>query len=312
VVLTFLLGFFGLDHFYLRSNETAMKKFLMNVCGLGFWYIWDILQVLQEGKRIRKDGLNSPFDWIRGIGRGTFKPLPVDIKEGAKKGGEYAAPKSYIIYTLLAVCVGFLGMDKFYLGESWKGFAKLFSTLNIFLFLFGLFWVIWDAFHAIFMTESIMKEGITVPMPFNFFFSKPTDASALFKVQPVVEKEQDAGLLTSLLGFIPTPASLYKEFAVPLLQPTVGTVIGTATKLAAAGTAAASLVPSLPGIVGQSLVPDTLQTIQGLAQSQQAQQTQQTGGGSEGPGPILAGALTALILAGGLKGVSDFLAKRHG
>ncbi len=315
VALTFLLGFFGLDHFYMRSNETAMKKFLMNVGGLGFWYIWDILQVLTDGKRIRKEGLNSPFDWIRGIGRGTFQPLPADgVKTGKKT--EYAAPKSYIIYTILAVCVGFLGMDKFYLGETWKGVAKLFSTLNIFLFLFGLFWVAWDAFHAIFMTKSIMEEGITTPMPFNFLFKKPIDAAALFKVQPVVETaEDDSGLFGFLPSFASPARALYRELVVPVLQPTVGTAISTAGKLASAGTTAAALGtsmlakgPALAQQVAQQVQADTLQTVQQLAAAKAAQK----GGSvaSDGPGPILAGAITALVLAGGLKGISDFLHQR--
>ncbi len=320
VVLTFLLGFFGLDHFYLRSNETALKKFLMNMGGLGFWYIWDILQVLTDGKRIRKEGLNSPFDWIRGIGRGTFVPLPVDGPKTGGKKTEFAAPKSYIIYTILAVCVGFLGIDKFYLGETWKGVAKLFSTLNIFLFLFGLFWVAWDAFHAIFMTKSIMEKGITTPMPFNFLFKKPIDAAALFKVQPVVEKpEEDSGILSSLPNLASPARALYRELVVPVLQPTVGTAVSSAGKLASAGTAAAALGtsllakgPTMAQQVAQQVQADTLQTVQQLAAAKAAQITQ-TGGGStssEGPGPILAGAITALLLAGGIKGISDFLHQR--
>jgi TM2 domain-containing membrane protein YozV len=324
VVLSILLGFFGLDHFYLRSNETAMKKFLLNIAGLGIWYIWDIIQVLQDGKLVRKEGLNSPFDWIRGIGRGAFMPLPADMTKEERaeaKDKKFEAPKSYVVYTILAVCFGFLGLDKFYLGENWKGFAKLFSTVNIFLFLFGLFWVVWDAFHAIFMTKSILEDGITAPIPFSFLFKKPIDAKTLFKVQPVVEKpEEDSGF-----GFLSFLRSLYTTFMVPLLQPTVRTAIGSATKLASAGTAAAALGTSLlsqgPGAaaaVAQQVKNDTLQTVQKLAQTQAMMQPPvmqpQAGGGSgdlsSGPGPVLGGALTALLIAGAAKGVSDFLSRR--
>lgn len=317
VALTFLLGFFGLDHFYLRSTETAIKKFALNIFGLGIWYIWDILQVIQDGKLIRKEGLNSPFDWIRGIGRGTFLPLPADMpkEERAKKGGEFAAPKSYIIYTLLAVFLGFLGADKFYLGETWKGITKLFSTLNIFLFLFGLFWVAWDAFHAIFMTKSIMEEGISTPMPFNFWFNKPIDAASLFKVQPVVEKPEDSGFSLTNILFPIKP--LYDQFVVPLLRPPVVSMLGTAGKLASAGTSVGALGTSLlsqgpaaAAQLAQQVQSDTFKQVQQLAQAAEQQRMPQTGGSLDGPGPILAGALTALVIAGGLKGVSDFLAKR--
>ena len=84
VVLSFLFGFLGLDHFYLRSFDTGTKKLLFNVLGLGIWYFWDILQISTEGAAIRQNGLNSPLDWIRGIGRGVFKPLP--LEKAAKEG----------------------------------------------------------------------------------------------------------------------------------------------------------------------------------------------------------------------------------
>ena len=257
-------------------------------------------------------------------------PLPADMTKEERdkaKNEKFAAPKSYMVYTILAVCLGFLGLDKFYLGENWKGFAKLFSTLNIFLFLFGLFWVIWDAFHAIFMTKSILEDGITAPIPFSFLFKKPIDAKTLFKVQPVVEtpEEESGGFFSSLTSIVFPWRAAYRELVVPLLQPTVGTAIGSATKIASAGTAAAALGTSMlsqgPGAVqqvSQQVQSDTMQTVQRLAQAQQAQQIQQVplqpqmGGGSGGPGPVLAGAFTALILAGGLKGLSDFMSKRHG
>jgi hypothetical protein len=207
-------------------------------------------------------------------------------------------------------------MDKFYLGEHWKGFAKLFSTLNIFLFLFGLFWVVWDAFHAIFMTKSILEEGISAPMPFSFLFKKPIDAASLFKVQPVVEKpEEDSGFLSFLMPL----RSLYNTIMVPLLRQPVSVVAGSAAKMASAGTAAASLGTSLllqgPGAaatLAQQVQGDTLQTVQKLAQAQALMQppVMQAGGGSSGPGPVLGGAITALLIAGALKGISDFLSKR--
>jgi hypothetical protein len=40
---------------------------------------------------------------------------------------------------------------------------------------------------------------------------------------------------------------------------------------------------------------------------------QQTGGGSNsGPGPVIAGVLSALVLAGGLKGFYDVIQKQYG
>lgn len=354
VALTFLFGFVGLDHMYLRSNETAFKKLLLNVCGLGIWYIWDIVQVLKDGPIVRKHGLNSPFDWIRGIGRGMFVPLPVDLKQhrGGDVGNagkatdknkdnkdnnkEYAAPKDYFLYTLFAVCLGMFGADKFYLGNNWQGLAKLFSVFNIFLFLFGILWVIWDAVHAYFMTKTVLDKGVILPMPFSWFFS-PIQ-SDLFLVQEVKEVPE-----TSFWSRLPIPSlptmpwkTLYNELAVPLLQPTVGSAVNNVTKVASVGTKLAGLgslamaaAPDFVGNVGQQVEAQAVEAAQQVVQQQQqqhgtsieavqaaaqaaaAQRGPQSGGGhTSGPGPILAGALTALLLAGGLKGFHDFLSKQ--
>ena len=334
VILTFLFGFFGLDHMYLRSNDTAFKKLLLNIFGLGIWYIWDIIQVLQDGKVIRKHGLNSPFDWIRGIGRGMFKPFSLDAKGKGKGKGihdnkdekEYAAPKDYFIYTLLAITLGVIGADKFYLGQNWQGLAKLFSVFNIFLFLFGILWVFWDAAHAYFMTKSILEKDVTPPLPFSWFFS-PIKAD-IFKVQEVKEEPVEEGGFFSRLPIPSIPIlpwrEMYRELVVPILQPTVGNAINNASKVASVGTKVANLGatalgegPGFAADLGNQVAQQAEKQVQGtsidavqnVAAATAAQR--QTGGAHEsGPGPIVAGAITALLLAGGLKGFYDFLSKQ--
>ncbi len=346
IAMTFLFGFVGLDHMYLRSNETAFKKLLLNIFGLGIWYFWDIIQVMKDGPIVRQHGLNSPFDWIRGIGRGMFVPLPGEgtkKETGKDKPKEYAAPKSYFLYSLLAICLGAFGADKFYLGQNWQGVAKIFSVFNIFLFLFGILWVIWDAVHAYFMTRTILKEGVAPPIPYSWIFS-PVDAS-VFTVQEVKEEAKDSkeskGGLFSLLNF----DAIYQKYGVPLLQPTAGTVIksvngaiSVGTKLAPLATSALTAGPAFVGNLTSQIneqVATSVANVQKIAENQAAERLQpqpqqsaptaqptnakdqqpiqhQTGGGNAqgGPGPILAGALTAIVLAGGLKGFYDFLAKQ--
>jgi TM2 domain-containing membrane protein YozV len=368
IALTFLFGFFGLDHMYLRSNETAFKKLLLNVCGLGIWYFWDIIQVLKDGKYVRQHGLNSPFDWIRGIGRGMF--VNTAAKTGGKGGDtqEYAAPKSYMIYTLLAVCLGIFGADKFYVGNTWQGLAKLFSVFNIFLFLFGLLWVVWDAFHAFFMTESILTDNIKPPVPYSWLLD-PIDAS-VFKVQEVTDEPKKAGFSFPWPSLPTLPfRELYRELVVPLLQPTVGTGIQSATKVLSVGakvaglgttalaagpafvgnltsqinqqvdqavnnalhptlgsltaattTATATTTPAAAEPIGTSVaaVQQVAENAAAQRQPVAAQPQPQAGGGlstgagvsSSGIGPVLAGAFTAIVVAGGLKGTFDFFSKQ--
>jgi TM2 domain-containing membrane protein YozV len=180
VVLSILFGFVGADHFYLRSYATGTQKFIMNFFTLGLWHWWDIAQIVGDGQKVRTEGLTGPFDWLRGIGRGVFTNLPAE-------GGpatEYAAPKSYLIYTFLAVFFGWLGLDKFYMGTWGQGLLKLISCFNIFLLLFGWLWVLWDAVHAFFLTDSILKDGISPPVPYSMLFTEAISAE-VFKVRKV-------------------------------------------------------------------------------------------------------------------------------
>lgn len=342
VALSIFMGLLGADHFYLRSYDTAFKKLLINVLGLGIWWFWDIIQIVNEGAKVRSEGLTSPLDWIRGIGRGVFVPLPADLKKGgaeeATSEKEYAAPKSYVAYTLLAIFLGALGADKFYIGENTQGLAKLFSVFNIFLFLFGILWVLWDAFNAFFRTEALLKDGISAPMPFSFFFRTPVDAQALFKVQEVQEApaENSGGGFFSKIPFL----NLYNTLMVPLLRPTVGSAVQTASRIGSVGAKSVGAVaglstraPQMLGeqadIVGQKRLEEARHTsdpvqqeVERLAAAQQVQDVNrrqappQTGGGhaggqTGGPGPVIAGALTALVVAGGAKGLYELLARQY-
>ncbi len=157
ILLSLLTGFFALDHIYLRSYDTAFQKLLYNFLGLGIWYWWDVLQIFTEGDKIRTQGLKSPFDWTQGIGRGIF--APADAKKDLP-----LADKSYIIWTVLALFGGFLALDKFYIGETVQGVLKIF-TIPI---LFGVFWQLWDAYHAVFSTKSVLAGTIPLPFPMTW------------------------------------------------------------------------------------------------------------------------------------------------
>ncbi|NBT47163.1 MAG: TM2 domain-containing protein, partial [Actinobacteria bacterium] len=236
IVLSVLFGFFGLDHFYLRSFETGFKKFIVNIFGLGLWYFWDIIQIASDGAKIRKEGLSSPFDWIRGIGYGAF----LEPNLFKPQTGGFSARKSYLLYAFLAIFLGCFGFDKFYMGYLWQGLAKCLSCFNIFLFLFGWLWVLWDSFHAFFLTKTVLEEGITPPMPYNFVFDPiPTD---VFQVTPESEqmKYSSGNLLDWIaftFGFPPVPTLIgvrqaYREIVAPLITvPVIKTLQATSADL---------------------------------------------------------------------------------
>jgi hypothetical protein len=193
LILSVFGGLLALDHFYLRSFDTAFQKLLYNVFGLGIWYFWDLIQVLTEGQRVRNEGLNSPFDWIQGIGRGVFADSSILTGE---EGG--AGPgKSYILWAFLAIFGGIFALDKFYLGDTKHAVAKLISIFSP-LVLFGVFWIAWDAFHAFFMTKTILSDTISLPFPLSYFGFKETDGSIFLK--PAKETEGGGGFFDGFGG----------------------------------------------------------------------------------------------------------------
>ena len=374
VVLSVLLGFFGVDHIYLRSFPTAIAKTLVNLFTLGLWYIWDLLQIFSDGDRIKQEGLNSPFDWVKGIGRGIFK----------QPGDSYVAQKDYVLYTILTF-FGCLGADKFYLGYYGQGLLKLISCFNIFLFLFGWFWVAWDWYHAVFTMRTVMTEGISSPLPYSFFFN-PIKAKDLFEVrsaeaQTPIQKQQSFTdwfkswipsfsfpsfpSFPSISSFLPGMGifnelfELFKPlFTIGKAGATLATSIkqdgekilgGASSTLQAAtdpgklATLAAQSVPQLPQVpqvlpqvpqvlpqvpqvlpqVPQVLpqVPQVLPQVPQVLPQMQIPQMQipqlprgtQVGGGQpegSGLGPVLAGSVAALLLAGGAKGFYDFIRRQ--
>jgi TM2 domain-containing membrane protein YozV len=320
LALSVLGGFFGLDHVYLRSYGTAFQKTMMNIFGLGFWYFWDLLQVATEGKKVLKEGLTSPFDWKRGIGRGVFAD---DMLGGitSQEGGSLPPQKDYLIYTLLTF-LGFLGANHFYLGNTAEGIVKLFMHFNIFLVLFGVIWSMYDSFNAVFRTADVLKEGISAPVPLSSFFETTPGSIFVGGAHPELN-EAEANkkgffqtLMDLFLGFVGWFASWLPLPPVPnfsgiktLAKETIPLVVTPPIVKAIKEIQAPGLAPGLaavPGLpAGLPSIPTELPTMPSVLPMK--------GGGyqeiQEGPGPAIAGVLAAVVLAGGLKGMYDFVNK---
>lgn len=326
ICISFILGFFGLDHFYLRSFGTGMQKCLFNIFSLGMWYFWDIVQIVSDSKRVKEEGLTTPFDWVRGVGRGVFED-PVAKAEALQSGGQIARSKKDIaVYALCALLFGIFGLDKLYLGAPWQAVAKLLSCFNIFIFLFGWMWVIWDIVRVVFFTESVLKDGISPPPPFNFLFPEPIKADDLFVPSMVSKEERLAEQQAPIFGGMPgidlsSFRFFYKELAVPLLQPTVGTSLQTADKtlkttekVSAVGGEILATAPKIAAAVTQNLAsvvnPDKLMEQVKAAAAAKAASRQTGGGGELSSGPIIAGTLAAVVLAGAAKFATELLSSK--
>lgn len=165
LVFAVTLGFFGIDHLYMRSPFTALLKFMVNVMTLGFWYFYDIVNAFTEGDLTKKYGVGTPFMQTGGIGAGMFSDEP-DAEH---------APWTFMGYSLTSgFPFGLFGVNNFVAGDKKGGFMKLWMTL-LFCFPLILFaplgWllaigaVFYGLYVLFFDTESIFSKG--VPSPFG-------------------------------------------------------------------------------------------------------------------------------------------------
>jgi TM2 domain-containing membrane protein YozV len=337
-ILSILFGFIGLDHFYLRSFGTGTQKALTNFATLGLWYWWDLAQVLTQGKKVRTEGLSSPFDWILGIGRGVFEPLPdISFPDGSRLiegnhpplqqpqvGGkkQFPAQKSYLVYAFLAICLGWLGADKFYMGYTGQGIAKVLSCFNIFLFLFGWLWVVWDSVFAFFFTEDIMKHGISAPLPYSFFFREPIPPT-MFEMNH--KSQQESGSFWDWLTCPPIPSFLqswfpsvdsakgvYNGVVKPLLQPPMTAALAVMEQANPESLKKVEEIAHTIRQVGGGSPPPAASPLQPLPLQIDMQIGGATVSENGGAGAVIAGTLSALVIAGGLKGMYDFISKQYG
>jgi hypothetical protein len=125
MLITVLFGFFGVDHFFLRSPRSGLLKAFINIFTLGSWWIYDIIQIFRDKETVLKSGLNIPALGPAGIAAGVFTDRPGSGKEPVK------SPWLYLLYLLVAIFPYSLGIDSFIAGDVFGGLFKLTGILII-------------------------------------------------------------------------------------------------------------------------------------------------------------------------------------
>ena len=73
IFFTLVFGFFGLHHLMLRSPLTALLFFMFNTMTLGYWYFYDLIQLIYSTEEdLNKYGLGSPFFTEFGVAVGMW------------------------------------------------------------------------------------------------------------------------------------------------------------------------------------------------------------------------------------------------
>jgi hypothetical protein len=161
VTITALGGFFGLDHFWLRSPTTGAIKCIVNILTLGLWWVYDMVQVFAEKDSVMKHGLSVPLAGPLGIGAGMFMDNQPDATPSR-------SPLRWMAYLLLMLTP--FGFDSLVGGDSNGAFAKLLSVLFPLMWPISFAWFFANIWYTVATPKKLFTEGLLRFFPFSLLW----------------------------------------------------------------------------------------------------------------------------------------------
>ena len=180
-----LTGLLGLDHFMLRSPITGILKFLSLIPLLGFWYFYDIAQVIGEREFVEKHGMGVPFMGPQGIGEGMFFNGDKSNAADPKK----PQPWKFALYTLFTLFGIGLPLNKIVIGDYW---GALFQGIFLLAFPFtilALFWSVYDSYMLLAKPKELLDKGPVRITPASWVIDPNYDNTVLGTQPPPPGKE---------------------------------------------------------------------------------------------------------------------------
>ncbi len=256
ILFTVIGGFFGLDHFWLRSPTTGLLKIIVNILGLGIWYFYDMLQIIGEQDNVMKYGLTAPLVGPLGIGAGMF----VDNQPNTPTS---KSPLRFLAYLAL-VCLPF-GFDFFIAGDKNGGFARFLTSFIFFLWPIGFIWGCLNMGKAFLNPTSLFEEGTTRMFPLSWFMDSRGPSVLGPKDITNTISCDGGGFFATMFSILPPIVQTALQSAFPGLVPAVSAVTAAATATAGTVKAAANTATGvLEAIKGPAIA--TVGVASGLAQ----------------------------------------------
>jgi hypothetical protein len=227
-----LTGLLGLDHFMMRSPITGLLKILSIIPLLGFWYFYDIAQVIGEREFVEKHGMGLPFVGPQGIGAGMFFNGDKSNAADPKKPQPWKFAL-YSIFTLLAIG---LPLNKIVIGDYW---AALFQGIWLIAFPFtilALFWGVYDIYMLLGKPKELLEKGPVRITPASWVLDPNYDNTVLGTLPPPPGKE-DLSMMRLIKKYFFTIREVFDAF------------LSTISAGAKTQAAAASFVP---GVIGSA------------------------------------------------------------
>lgn len=258
-----LTGLLGFDHMALRSPMTAVMKFLSIIPLLGFWYFYDIAQLLGERDLVEKNGLAVPFYGPIGIGAGMFlgtEGSPVAPKEAP-------SPWLYMAYAITTCLFVAFPINKFIIGDYMGGLAQFLMYICVFTIItpfLGIAWGFYDIYKVLFKTRDVIEHGTERFIPATWFMDDKFNRSVLGPFPAEPSKPPDTWFKKVVAAWTEAPISVAKIAtsygeSVAKVTESAG---DSAAKLAGAAGAATNIITTGAKTVTEAATAAAVQPIQ--------------------------------------------------
>lgn len=227
IVASILGGFFGLDHFWLRSPLSGIIKAVLNFFTLGLWYFYDIVQVVTEQERVQKYGLSAPVFGPLGIGAGMFRET---MAEGESLG---KSPLRYVLYVLMLFIPFTFGLEYVVAGDMGGAVFKFLTTLLIPI---GIIYTFMNIIHAVVTPKSLFEGGTYHLFPANLFIG-PRGVAAAGVLGPKDVPEPTESCSVGLGAIFAPFMELLKQAVNNIMAPATAAVAAVSGAVTAGATA---------------------------------------------------------------------------
>lgn len=194
---TILLGWFGVDYWYLGAPLTGLLKMIVNTSTFGYWWIYDILNATFNRPTVELFGPTMPFFGTTGCAAGRFRQA-----DGSTPQNKLDKHLNYIIYGLVLGCFGIFGGDSYLIGNTFNAFLRLICLVTFIGIPIALVWWIINIYEYVFNPNYFIDDA------WNYLGAAPPDGDPC------------PSIFTRMFGFLKPILGLFFGFQFPLpLEP---------------------------------------------------------------------------------------------
>ena len=161
---TVLLGWFGVDYWYLGAPLTGLLKLIVNIFTFGYWWFYDVLNATFNRPTIELFGPIMPIFGTLGCAGARFRQ-----KDGAGPQSKLDKHLNYMLYGLVLGFGGMFGADSYLIGHKYCTYFRLICWATIIGIPIALLW--W----LINMYEYVFNPNYFIDSKWQFLGASPPD-----------------------------------------------------------------------------------------------------------------------------------------